>query len=125
MWRLYQKRFSIWGAGKYGKQLLELLLQLGIEVDYIIDENPDLQGQTEYKIPIVSFLSYKSLNSGNVIIITVKNILMMFKKNWKKTILLEGKILSQFVSNWICITQEFYIICVKSNKDRRFHEETP
>lgn len=67
-----QKHFTIWGAGKYGKQIVELFLQSGMEVDYVIDENEFLDGKTVYRVPIMNFQTYKLLNSDNVIIVAVK-----------------------------------------------------
>lgn len=69
---LEQKRFTIWGGGKYGKQIVELFLQSGIEVDYVIDENEMLEDKTIYNVPVVNFQTYKSLSLDNVIVIAVK-----------------------------------------------------
>lgn len=69
---LEQRHFTIWGGGKYGKQIVELFLQSGVEVDYVIDENEMLENKTIYNIPIVNFKTYKLLNWGNVIVIAVK-----------------------------------------------------
>lgn len=69
---LYQKHFSIWGAGRYGQKLMEIFSQLGIRVDYIVDEDLGLQGQRIRQIPILSFEIYKTLKLDNLIIISVK-----------------------------------------------------
>lgn len=77
---LEQAHFTIWGAGKYGQQIVELLLQSGVKVDYVIDENKMLEGKAIYKIPIVDFQTYKSLNLDNMVIIAVKKFIDEIQK---------------------------------------------
>ena len=69
---LDQKHFTIWGAGRYGKQVIGLFLMIGAAVDYVIDEDERLEGETVYKVPVVNFKTYQSLNTDNVIVIAVK-----------------------------------------------------
>lgn len=69
---LDQKHFTIWGAGRYGKQVIGLFLMIGAAVDYVIDEDELLEGKTVYKVPIVNFKTYQSLNTDNVIVVAVK-----------------------------------------------------
>lgn len=69
---LDQRHFTIWGAGRYGKQVIELFLMTGATVNYVIDEDELLEGKTVYKVPIVNFKIYQSLNTDNVIVVAVK-----------------------------------------------------
>lgn len=69
---LEKEHFTIWGAGKYGKQIVELFLQIGVRVDYVIDENEMLKDETVYEVPIVNFQTYRLLNINNIIVIAAK-----------------------------------------------------
>lgn len=69
---LEQKHFTVWGAGKYGRQIVELFLQVGMRVDYVIDENELLKDESINNVPIVNFQTYRLLNLNNIIIIAVK-----------------------------------------------------
>lgn len=42
----YGKRIAVWGYGKKGKSLLEVVHSLGIKLEYIIDKNKEIQGIT-------------------------------------------------------------------------------
>jgi len=66
------RHFTIWGAGKYGKQIVELFLQSGLKVDFVIDENERLESTIIYQVPILNFQTYKSLNLDNIIVVAVK-----------------------------------------------------
>lgn len=69
---LEQKHFIVWGAGKSGRYLVELFLKMGMSIDYVIDENKMIEDETVYKVPVVNFQTYKSLNLDNIIIVAVK-----------------------------------------------------
>lgn len=88
---LDQKHFTIWGAGKYGKQIVALFLQVGMKVDYVIDENDMLTGKTVYKVPIINFQTYKSISSDNVIIVAVKKYIDEIQKKLEENNFIKKK----------------------------------
>ncbi len=45
---------------------------MGMSIDYVIDENKMIEDETVYKVPVVNFQTYKSLNLDNIIIVAVK-----------------------------------------------------
>lgn len=49
------RKTAIWGCGKIGKELLELLDDHSIAVDYVVDENVQLQGESCGKYRIHSY----------------------------------------------------------------------
>ena len=63
---------SVWGAGAYGRQLCALLQDAGIEIDYILDNNPEKQNRIIYNYRVLSLDSYRKKKKRVSIIIAIK-----------------------------------------------------
>lgn len=85
---LKKRRIIIYGAGKYGKKVIDKLLSEGIEVSAICDRNPLIQGSNYKNIPITApevYIEQQCDFVNDLIIVAikdrnvVKNVLHLFK----------------------------------------------
>jgi len=64
------KRIAVYGAGAIGRELVSILFELGLEIVFIVDANPDLHGQSIYGKKIVSLEESADKTDVDVYIIT-------------------------------------------------------
>lgn len=64
---------AVWGAGIYGRDICALLEEAGVEVDYILDNNPEKQNKIIYDHKVLSLDYYRKIKKRVSIIIGIKN----------------------------------------------------
>ena len=83
------KKIALWGCGRHGRRWLELMKQYKIKIDYVIDENTSMHGETVYGFPVQNYETVK--NDIDVIFLTIANTMIIseIRQKVKQQIVLE------------------------------------